>query len=649
MAKEIVLKTLSLRNFKGKKELNINFSKITNIYGENGTGKTSIFDAFTWLLFDKDSQDRSKFDIQPLDEHGNVVHMIETEVEGVLELDGKTLTLKKVLKEKWTRKRGEEQSELKGTETSYYIDETPVKMSEYKAKISELIDENIFKLITNPLYFSLNMKWQDRRKVLLEIIGDVTADRIINYKISLRPLEALLVDKDIDTLKRSIQARRRKLNDEIKSIPPRIDELNNSIQDLNFDALDLQRRGVVAAIRDVEERILDKSKVNEALLKEKNVLYSLKESLRELEYKLKLEAEDPVKQLRLDMQKTESELYIKKSSFDRMENDIKSQETEIVTLENKMDELRNKWSSVNDEVLTFNNEDFVCPTCRRPFEANDIESKKQEMIENFNQNKVRRLTSINENGKALSVKVNQLKENVTRLKADLEALKSEINNFLDNKIELQEKINGFTIDKDFIISNPKYKALSTQIAELEARLSKPVENTDVIDQRQKKTQLETELESITKQLAQKEHNEKFRVRIKELMEEEKSIAQQIAELEKQEFLTEDFIRTKVELLEGSINSKFKYVSFKLFNTLVNGSLEECCEALVNGVPYTTNANTAAKYNAGLDIINTLSDHYGVYAPIFIDGRESVNKLIDTNNQVINLIVSQDKEIRVEVM
>lgn len=649
MAKEIVLKTLSLRNFKGKKELNINFSKITNIYGENGTGKTSIFDAFTWLLFDKDSQDRSKFDIQPLDEHGNVVHMIETEVEGVLELDGKTLTLKKVLKEKWTRKRGEEQSELKGTETSYYIDETPVKMSEYKAKISELIDENIFKLITNPLYFSLNMKWQDRRKVLLEIIGDVTADRIINYKSSLRPLEALLVDKDIDTLKRSIQARRRKLNDEIKSIPPRIDELNNSIQDLNFDALDLQRRGVVAAIRDVEERILDKSKVNEALLKEKNVLYSLKESLRELEYKLKLEAEDPVKQLRLDMQKTESELYIKKSSFDRMENDIKSQETEIVTLENKMDELRNKWSSVNDEVLTFNDEDFVCPTCRRPFEANDIESKKQEMIENFNQDKARRLTSINENGKALSVKVNQLKENVTRLKADLEALKSEINNLLDNKIELQEKINGFTIDKDFIISNPKYKALSTQIAELEARLSKPVENTDVIDQRQKKTQLETELESITKQLAQKEHNEKFRVRIKELMEEEKSIAQQIAELEKQEFLTEDFIRTKVELLEGSINSKFKYVSFKLFNTLVNGSLEECCEALVNGVPYTTNANTAAKYNAGLDIINTLSDHYGVYAPIFIDGRESVNKLIDTNNQVINLIVSQDKEIRVEVM
>lgn len=113
-------------------------------------------------------------------------------------------------------------------------------------------------------------------------------------------------------------------------------------------------------------------------------------------------------------------------------------------------------------------------------------------------------------------------------------------------------------------------------------------------------------------------------------------------------MCEEFIRTKVELLEGSINNKFAgSISFKLFNKQINGGLNECCEATVNGVPF-SNANTASQINAGLSIVNTLCNHFDVQAPIFIDNAESVNKIGETDSQLIKLIVSLDNTLKVEV-
>ena len=144
-------------------------------------------------------------------------------------------------------------------------------------------------------------------------------------------------------------------------------------------------------------------------------------------------------------------------------------------------------------------------------------------------------------------------------------------------------------------------------------------------------------------LINQEQNIKTKVRIDELLCEEKRLAEQIAQLEGQEYLCEEYIKTKVKLLEAQINSKFKFVKFKMFNTLGNGAVEECCEALINGVPF-SNSNTSSQLNAGLDIINTLSEYYKISTPIFIDNRESVNEIIECNSQIINLIVSKDTKL-----
>jgi flagellar biosynthesis GTPase FlhF len=640
---------LSLKNFKGIKEftLDTNGGKNTNIYGDNGTGKTTIFDAFTWLLFDKDSSDRSKFDIQPLDKQGNVIHMIDTEVEGVLDIDGKTITLKKILREKWVKKRGEAESELKGTETLYYINDVPVKQSEYKAYINELIDESIFKMITNPLYFGLVLKWQDRRKVLLDMVGDVTNEDVISSRNDLKELAFLLNNTDIETLKKSIVARKKKLNDDIKAIPYRIDELNNTIQEFDFEALEFRKKFIQTAIDNIEAKLADSSKIDEEVLKDKKRLYELQSELMMIEQEAKNEVYKEYEQLNKELQNTLIELNTEKSRLAQQEILIENAEEEIERLKKENEELREKWREENKKELTFDENLFVCPVCKRPFEEADIEAKKEEMLKNFNFEKAETLKKITAQGKENNRKIEELKKKISEI--NVEEIQAKIIVLDKRAKDIKAKIDNFkpVINLD---NNERYKGIKSEIETIENKLSKQYINTEKDELKKKLVELKKELEQVNSKLAYKEHNEKAKARIEELKKQERELARQIAELERQEFLAEEFIKAKVELLQSKIDSKFKYVKFKMFDIQVNGGIAETCEPMVNGVPFSTNLNSGARINAGLDIINALCDYYNIQAPIFIDNKESITKLIETKSQVISLIVSErDKKLRVEVV
>ena len=649
MNNKIMLKKLTLKNFKGIKDLTIDFSKVTSIKGENASGKTTVFDAFTYLMFDKDSQDRSKFEVQPLDASNNVIHMLDTSVEGTLDVNGKTMILKKVLKEKWTRKRGEEQTELKGTETSYYIDEVPAKMGEYKKQINGLIDENLFKLLSNPLYFSANMKWQDRRKVLLDIIGDISSEEIINYKDNLKALAELLKDKDVDTLKKQIQAKKKKLTDDKKNIPSRVDENTKSIKEIDFKALEFDKTGIEEKIKAVDTQLVDSSKANSELLEQKDKLFNLKIKSKDIEHDIGKKAEEPKYEMEKELNDLENitrKLEIKNSN---LSNEKTSIEGQIPILRKQADGLRKQWHEVNTRALTFDENEFKCPTCDRKFETGDIDTKKIEITENFNQNKARKLAGIKAEGTGIKEVIQKSEEKIEDLSLKYEASNTEIKTKNSEKFAIQEKINNFrnNFSLDALKNDDSYQKITIEISELEEKLKQPMPINDQIkDTNEIKTKLLFELAEICSQLSYKKANEDLKIRISELLEEEKKLSQQIAQLEGQEYLCEEFIKTKVELLESGINSEFKFVTFKLFDTQVNGGISECCEALVEGVPF-TNVNTAAQINAGLDIINTLAGHYKVEVPLFVDNRESINNLIKTDSQIINLIVSLDKKIIIE--
>ena len=196
-------------------------------------------------------------------------------------------------------------------------------------------------------------------------------------------------------------------------------------------------------------------------------------------------------------------------------------------------------------------------------------------------------------------------------------------------------------------SLPQYQEKLKEVEKLREIVNKLVAD-DTTEIQNRKSNIIQQINNIDKQLNERDVQEKTKARIEELEKQEEDIAQKVQELESQQFQIEEFTKTKVELLENAINSNFEIVNFRLFKTQINGGLEECCDTLVNGVPY-SDVNNAHKIIAGLDIIKTLSKFYNNSAPIFIDNRESINTLCTIDAQIISLVVTTDSKLRIEVL
>lgn len=639
--KNIELKRLELRNFKGIKSLDIDFKAITNIRGDNATGKTTIFDAFTWLLFGKDSKDRSTFEIKTLDANNEPLHGLEHSVSGILRVDGKEWKLAKVYKEKWTKRRGDTTKDLTGHETSFEINEVPVSQSEYKNKINDFLNEDLFKLITNPLFFSTNTEWKKRREILLQILGDISDEQVIAYKTDLVPLRDHLEDKTIDELLAQTKATKRKLNDEIKAIPTRMDESSRNIKELDFESLKGMKKVQSRRLDQVQESLNNGSSIDERKLKIKSEIYDLKNKLRDFEYNYtsgsgteKREIEKAISRSRAEKDKIERDLEDNQRQLDRLLPSKDVREKDLV-------KLREKYIAKNKEKLDIPSHILSCPTCKRAFDDGDIESKKEELQANFNQEKAKHLTDIQIDAKGTQQKIDEINKSTVGLGFENIELEKSLKGIVEEIVELNSNLSELVIIP--FTEVPEYIAMEGQLNKLETEYRADDGEQARKELKDRELELKSEISVLDAQLAQEAHNKELRARVRELEKELQETSQRYADAEGIEYLCEQFIKTKVELLESSINGKFSTVSFKLFSTQVNGGITETCEALIDGVPF-GNANSAAQTNGGIDIINTLCEFYQVTGPIFLDNRESVTRIIPTKSQIINLFVDENEKI-----
>lgn len=646
---------LEMHNFKGIRELSVKFGKVTDIKGENGIGKSTIMESFMWLLFDKDSKDRKNFEIKTIDKQGNVLHGLEHKVTGILEVDGIEIVLSKIYKEKWTKKRGMATKEFTGHETLYSINEVPVKKKEYEDKVKEILDEKIFRLVTNPTYFA-NLKWQDQREIVQEIIGSIDDEAVINYNQDLAELKGKYSDS-VDNYRVRTKATIKKLNDQIKQIPFRIDECNNNIVNEDFSALEVQKNNLEKEITAIDEQLEDSSKGNEILIQHKQKLFNLKQEYQEKLNRAKLSEVEPKNILEKELQEaryTVKDLNYKINDKERdkrsLEDSVKRYKNYISSKKDELESLREKFKQIDSEVFALNPFDKICPTCKRELENAD--EKIQVLEETFNLEKSKKKTTINKQGLGLKEEISDINKKVTIDTNTIIELTNTIDELNNKKlmaeqevIRIEEETNNFVVYEE-----PNFEGkgiLESDIENLEQKINS-FKIDDNLELKTKKRILQADLIQVNKVLAKQENNINLKDRIKALEREERELSNKVAEYEGQLFLCEEFVRTKVELSEGLINKKFDTLKFKLFNELINGGLDETCEILIDGVPY-SNANTASQINPGLEVINTLSNYYNVTAPIFIDNREAVNDITSTENQIINLIVSKDNELVTEVI
>jgi DNA repair exonuclease SbcCD ATPase subunit len=647
------LLSLNLKNFKGVPS----FSLVVNganakVFGDNATGKTTLFDSFIWLLFDKDSNNKKDFSLKTLDAVGKELHMLEHEVEGAFSINGTHKTFRKVYSEQWIKKRGSATEEFTGHTTKYYVDGVPSKKNEYTKEIESIVSEDIFKLLTSPSYFNEQLKWQDRRKILLEICGDITEDEVCASDKNLSKLPEILNGRTIENHRKIIAARRSEINKELEKIPVRIDEIKRSqptVDGMDKHQLESQISSIQLEI-DEKMNLISNIRNGKAIAEKQMLLTEIEAQLLQIKRDHESNSKEKTYQLKAKVQEEHSNVSILTSKLENIKNQKRFNDDNIKSIDNQLAQLRQKWHEVNEGVFT-HTDARECPTCGQALPQEQVEETKSKALAQFNLKKSEELEKISGDGKRNSERKHQFEQDNENLAKEYEKLNVQINDKQEALAKVQEQLRQLESTITDVLENQEYVAklqvkqqVNTEIQQLRNSAEQSIQDVqmEIVSLKSNRDALQLEVGKFSLVTQSKK-------RIEELETQQRDLAAEFEKLEMELYLTEEFIRAKVNMLEEKINSKFKYARFKLFETQINGGLQEVCETLYEGVPYSSGLNNAAKINVGLDIINTLSEYYGFSAPIFIDNSEAVTRLIPTHSQTISLVVSEpDKQLRVEV-
>lgn len=641
--KKINLQSLELKNFKGIKSFKIDFNeKETSIHGANGSGKTTIFDAFTWLLFDKDSNGSAQFNIKTLDENNEPIHQLDHSVIGVFDVDGRKIELKKVYREKWVTKTGESDTVFNGHETDYYFNDAPVKKNEYLERVSEIVSEDMFKVLSSPLHFN-QINWKERREMLLKMAGEISNDEIIDSLTDCNTdalREILTEDKSFEDELKSIKAKKKKLKDDLKEFPSRIDEVSSQIvDDVNADEIQKGIKDAESVISAKQKELESISKKNKAeqqkLIDFDNKVFAKKQEIENVRREItKLEAthKDGLK----------DGLRSINQSIDNKKELIGSKGRILNAKKEELDELNRKIKKLRTEVVELKTKEFqepknadTCDKCGQKLADSSINI--EELRLNFINKRDKEVQELTNKGVSTKTSIDVLTSEISDIQKEYDQLNSELSE-LETKKEAEQK----RIDNNAPFQAPK--ELTDKINDIEIELSKmerpeikQADNTSIHNAIKEQRDV---IDELKKQMYVNDSNDKSKKRIEELKQQQKEVATRISELEGVEFAIEKFDTHKMDVVETRVNKMFSLVKFKMFEDQINGGVNAVCDCLIDGVPF-SDLNTASKINAGIDIINSLKNYFNVSCPVFIDNRESITKILENDLQIINLVVDEN--------
>lgn len=629
------LKSLDIENFKGIRSLHIDFADgMTNIYGENGTGKTTIYDALTWLLFGKDSSGSANFSVKPTNLQG-----VTPTVTGIFLVNGHPLKLRKVLKERWSKPRGGV-AKYNGDTVEHTVDDVPKKEFEYKAKIAEIVNEELFCLLTDVHRFAEKMSWKERRSQLAEISG-LPEDTVL---LAGAPQFALLAEalgrRSVDEYKAVLLAERKGANKTLDSLPIRIDECERRVSELAGLDYEAAEAGKAALMEQRHAVQTDLAKLDgNALLAETEARYKgLLAERKTLEAENNTHRNSQVVPLVDERPAMRADLTRLEMQMDNIQAEISHAQTAITQGELRLDVYREQWKEIDRHMF----KEKACTTCGQPLPADQMEQAKAR----FEADKQRRKNNLLQDSDLLKESMQQAKEAMEQQNAELERKTGE-RDALAAKIAVYQppEVPGIENLPDY---ETRKCALDLQLEEAAARVNslRDGQTQERVRLMDKLHELDGQLTPLEQVLASKALLDETRARVAELTAEQRTCAAKLEELDRNIELCEAFTRYKVQFLTDAVNSRFQLARFRLFREQLNGGLADCCDVMVDGVPY-ADLNNAMQINVGLDIIATLSEHYGFRVPLVVDNAESVTKLQEIDTQVIRLVVSEHvKELKV---
>lgn len=653
--RNIILKRITLTNFKGVRSLTVDFDpEVTTIKGRNASGKTTLFDAFTWLLFGKDSQDRKQFGLKTRDAEGRIIPHLPHEVSATLSVNGRDITLTRRFTEVWTKRRGQAEAVFTGNTEERIYDDVPLSLKEWKAKMDSICTEEVFKYITNPLYFS-QQKPDVQREMLCRMVGNITPEYVISCRPSLAHLLDDLSGKTIDELRREIAAKKRRLKTELDLLPARIDErLRDQPEAEDWEAIESELADKRKRIAEIDTQLQDKAAM-ESAAQDRRVqairkMGLIRDNIAGIEAGITREAFREWNSRSMERQKIEGWLAGWQTSIKRYETDLEDAERKQEECKARRAELIEQWRRLNAQKIEFADNDFICPTCHRQLDVEGIEARQQEMTEAFNRRKAQQIEQNVAQGKANTARMEEAEKQADLLRLQLAAVKDNITKYTaqlhDNPLPERPDVQPL-IDAD-----KGRQSLLAELADLEKQATQASDESDAAEDarrselKEEKQMLGSAVSELQQRLAKRDIIRQNEARLDELNREMRTKSEELAKLEGRENELETYSKDRAEIIETAVNDMFTIVKFKLFETQVNGAEVETCVATVDGQPFNDGLNAAGRINAGLDIISAICKSEGVSAPIFIDNAESVNKLLPTSSQLIRLVVTDDPKLTI---
>jgi DNA repair exonuclease SbcCD ATPase subunit len=623
---KIRLNNLRGENVKGVKKFEMELDgENAVIVAENGVGKTTVYDAFLWLLFGKNSEGKTDFEVRPLDSAKQPIKGLVVVAEAELDVDGRVHIFRKEQHEKVVK------GQLRGYETLCWIDEVPKKVGEYQTCIAELIPEDIFKLLTDLSYFTSKLHWSKRREVLLDIAGEIGTPKGFNELLS------ALNGRSIDQYKQVLAEQKKRYTKEREEINPRIDEIQKGLTEYagtDTKGIEKARSGFrkdMAKLDEQRSQLFAQEKKRQEAIQLINILES-KKIQREAELKSDV---GNITNLLDEKAKLESAHAEAKSKAILIQAQLTGKLSEVEQHQRSLSSVRDEYNKAAEAKT-----DDTCYACGQKLSANKLKAIEQKRKEQLKQ---------------IIEKGNQLKEQVDKCKAEIEELTGkfrEAGTTVKNA-EIAKTNRTAEIDKQIASretippeSDKTWRIFDDQIKRTRKEIGEPVsEQLQQIDN--KRAEFQNSISQLDKALAHADQIKQSKTRITELEAKEIDLAQKIADVEKQIAEIEEYAASESRLIEEAVNGRFKHVEFKLFDQLLNGGLEPCCEATYKGVPY-ADLSTGQQILVGIDIVNVLSGHYGVSVPMFIDHSESLTIPIETETQTIKLFAAENvKELKIE--
>ena len=642
--------SLKLENFRGVRELGLKLDgKNADIFGANGTGKTTIANAVTWLLCDAPATDEKEFTPKTAGAH-DLHHKAEMTIE---KDDGERVTIAKDYYEKWTKKRGSSTREFSGHVTDWYINDVQQKKKTYEEVVQAATGATTeqMKMLLIHGYFPQTMKPEARRTVLFELCEEVSDEDVIREN-GLDGLQTVLLRPgttehySVDEYKKVAAAQRRKLNKELDTLPARIDEATKALPEdgreiatIDADLKTAQEALDQAMAATAEAKHPKGAEVAKAVLAGKQADLDAKRAAYDAETaKANAAAYDTVSQAKRE--RDEHERAATKAA-----EEAKRLRGEIGSLKAKRDALLKEYAEVQAEVWGEAQE--TCPTCGQQLPDEQI----AELREAFNEAKSEKKRRINETGQQCSKdKIAALETRAANQEALAAAEAQKSQDAAKEAADLEARIQ----------TPPPFEATEEGqaiLADIErvraAQHDGGIDEEALATARIAEADARARLEELQAEKAGLQAADRTRARIEELRAAQKKDSCELDKIEAGLDLCDRFIRAKAQTITRSINKHFKTVSWQLFKEQVNGGLEQVCNPMTQNaagewVEYKS-SNTAAQVNAGLEIIDVLNKHFGTNLPVIIDRAESVCKIAKISEQTIRLIVSApDDTLRVKI-